>query len=299
MAASCRRLRATSSCTAKRAASRASFPSSRSRGEALQAVHPRLPAAVPERAGVPGRVTAPSCSRRRSGPRRRPQHRAGRDLPIASSRWSIGAGSRRDGRGDGAASSRRRGTRDAAGLTARARDREADPRELAAGSASSSTSASAISRCIGDAHAVGRRGAAHRARELARLAVSSTRSTCSTSRRSDCTRATWTGCSRCCIGCATPATRCSSSSTTRPRSRSPTTWWSSGPASGERGGRIVFAGLAGRTRRGDADGRIPLGRAASIPMPRTPPRRGRAGSPRRARASTTSAASTSRSRSAR
>jgi excinuclease ABC subunit A len=51
----------------------------------------------------------------------------------------------------------------------------------------------------------------------------STRSTCSTSPRSGCTRATWSACSSCCTGCATAATRCWSSSTTSRPSRSPTT----------------------------------------------------------------------------
>ena len=58
-----------------RAASRASFPSSRSRGEAVQAVHPRLPAAVPDRAGVSRLPRHEAAAGGAAGARRRPQHR--------------------------------------------------------------------------------------------------------------------------------------------------------------------------------------------------------------------------------
>ncbi len=62
---------------------------------------------------------------------------------------------------------------------------------------------------------VGRRSAAHQPGDVARLGARRVRSTCWTSRRSGCTRATTGGSSTSCSSCATRATPCSSSSTTR------------------------------------------------------------------------------------
>ena len=62
--------------------------------------------------------------------------------------------------------------------------------------------------------ALGRRVAAHQPGDLARIGAGRIRSTCSTSRRSACTRATTSGSSRSCASCATRATPSSSSSTT-------------------------------------------------------------------------------------
>ncbi len=63
VAASCPRARAQKLLNARSRGLQGHLPlPRRSRGEEVQAVHPRLPAAVSDGAGVSGRVTAPSCS---------------------------------------------------------------------------------------------------------------------------------------------------------------------------------------------------------------------------------------------
>ena len=125
----------------------------RPRGEAIQAVHPRLPPAVPDGAGVPRPATAPSSS-----PRRSRCSVGGRDiaevsdLPVGA---LIAVARRRCELSPIRAAGRRahpqRGARPrAVPLRRRAQLPLAQPR---------------------DAHALRRRGAAHRPRELARLAA--------------------------------------------------------------------------------------------------------------------------------
>ena len=68
--------------------------------------------------------------------------------------------------------------------------------------------------------------------------------TCSTSRRSGCTSATTSGSSARCTGCATWATACWWSSTTRPPSRPADHVIDFGPGAGRHGGQVVGAGHA-------------------------------------------------------
>ena len=106
------------------------------------------------------------------------------------------------------------------------------------------------------------------------------------SRRSGCTRATWTGCSRCCTGCATAATRCSSWSTISRRFGARTTWWSSGQAAASRAATSCSRVRCRARARARSPARISPASARSR-CPRSAARSARAGSLSPARASTT------------
>ena len=100
----------------------------------------------------------------------------------------------------------------------------------------------------------------------------SARSTCSTSRRSGCTRATPRGWPSSAASWPRPATRSSSSSTTASFIEAADYVVELGPGSGERGGEIVFAGSPGRVPRRPTrslTARYLAGRE-SIPLPARP-----------------------------
>ena len=93
--------------------------------------------------------------------------------------------------------------------------------------------------------------------------------------RSASTRATTPGSSERSSGCATWATPCSSSSTTRQTIRAADWLVDLGPGAGRDGGRIVAQGTAarGRARAGVADRPVPLGRGADRGPAAAPARR--------------------------
>ena len=138
------------------------------RSETLQAVHPRLSAAVSVGADVSDvsrREAAPGSA---AGARGGTHDRRGAELPVdrlsdmARRRWRC----RRS-------SSRSRST--------------SSPRPVIACGSCATSGSTYLSLNRACAHAVRRRSAAHRPRQLPRLAVWSTRCTCSTSHRSGCT----------------------------------------------------------------------------------------------------------------
>ena len=111
-----------------------------------------------------------------------------------------------------------------------------------------------------DAHALGRRSAAHRARELTRLAARryAVRARRAVDRPASARHGPAAHAAAC--GCATPATRCSSSSTILRRSKSPTTWWSSDPAAASTADRSCSRARC-RASRESAHGPVSHGRA--------------------------------------
>ncbi len=149
-----------------------------------------------------------------------------------------------------------------------------------------------------DPHALRRRGPADLPLQRARLPAGGHALRARRAVGRACTRATPTACWRCSAGCATAATPSSWSSTISPRSSRPTSCSSSGPGSGDHGGRVVHAGpvvrrdaIAHRAvpHRAEADRRAEraaAGRPALAQGPRRaaaqPARRGR-GHPARAR----------------
>ena len=182
------------------------------RGEALQAVHPRLPAAVP--AGQDLR-------------------RLRRQRGSTPTRWRCGSA---------ATPSPRSPARSVDGIhewLARARAHAVRARGRRISSWSSSTPGSSFLRDVGLGYLTldrqtrtlsGRRGAADLARQRARLPAGGHAVRARRAVRRPASRATPTACSRCSAGCATAATRSSSSSTTSRRSSRPTSCSSSARA---------------------------------------------------------------------
>ena len=91
-------------------------------------------------------------------------------------------------------------------------------------------------------NAFGRRSAAHSPGDANRLAAARRAVRARRTFDRPCTRATMAACSARSKRCATWATRCSSSSTTKRRFAAPITWWTWGPARERPGGYLVATG---------------------------------------------------------
>ena len=245
--------------TARRGATSASSRSSRdSRRSATSST------SASSSGSTSSRTTCPACDGTRLNARgpRRARRRARPSPPWPPARWTTST--------PGSATWRSPPFERQVGAT--------DPRPARRrGSTSSATSASATSRSTARParSPAARRSASRSPTRSAR--DSWTRSTCSTNRRSGSTRATPTGCSACCAGCATPGNTVVVVEHDLAAIRQADFMLELGPGAGEQGGRVVYAGPVAE-RRGLAHRAVPHRREANRACPARAGRPGRAGS---------------------